>query len=95
MPKNGKLFSRAYLITFNLPSTPLIPKPPGITTPSTSFSSSLQVSGSTQSSEFIHLISVFALCSYPACFIDSTTEIYASESFVYLPAIAILSVFSG
>ena len=77
-----------------MPSIPLSPKPPGTRMPSTSPSVSSTFSGVT-SSESTHLISTSASFATPACFKDSTTEIYASCSETYLPTRATRTFFSG
>ena len=88
------MFSLAYLIAWILPSIPLSPKPPGTRTPETSDKSSATFSAVTVS-ESIHLISTSAELYTPPCFKASTTLIYASWSWMYLPTNATLTFLVG
>ena len=93
-PRNGTLFSRAYLIAVILPSIPRSPNPPGTRIPCTSPSTSATLS-SFSSSESTHLIFTVACWKIPPCFKASTTEIYASCSWIYLPTSAISTSLFG
>ncbi|CAC7111089.1 Uncharacterised protein [Staphylococcus aureus] len=84
IPKNGTLFSLAYLIALILPSLARKPNPPGTKIPSTSARYSAAFSSVT-SLESIHLMSISLAKGYPACFNDSTTDKYASCKLTYLP----------
>ena len=60
-PRNGTLFSLAYLAAASMPSTPLVPKPPGTIMPSTTErtsagSSDVSLSLSTKTVLTLHLL---------------------------------------
>ena len=73
-PRNGILFSLAYLMAVIFPSIPRSPNPPGTRIPCTSPRTSATFS-SFSSSESTHLIFTVACWKIPPCFNASTTEI--------------------
>ena len=88
MPRNGILFSLAYWTAIILPSTPLVPKPPGTMIPSMP-ANAFSTPVSSTSSEFTQRILTLAPLWIPAWWRLSTIERYASWSSTYLPTIAI------
>ena len=76
-PRNGILFSLAYLIACILPSIPRSPNPPGTRIPDTSERISDTLSAVTVS-ESTHFIVTSHELATPPCLSASTTEIYAS-----------------
>ena len=93
IPKNGILFSLAYLIVSIFPSTPLLPNPPGTIIPCNPDSFSFAVSELIDS-ESINFIFIFTLFANPAWCRLSITDKYESSSFIYFPTIAIFTVSS-
>src|SRR3990172_11252232 len=92
IPKNGILFSLAYLIEVILPSTPLLPKPPGIRMPSTPFNMDCGPFFST-SSESMYWRLTLQLFAMAAWMSDSCRLLYESCMFTYLPTIPIVISF--
>ncbi len=73
-PRKGMLFSRAYLIARILPSTPVLPNPPGTMIPSASSRAERLPWSFSNCLESIHWIcGVLWLCQ-AACFMASMTE---------------------
>src|SRR4029450_11203210 len=73
-PKIGIWFSRAYRMAPTLPSTPRIPNPPGMTTPSTSLSTLAAPSRVWQSSDGTQRITTLAWFANPPARSASQTE---------------------
>ena len=73
-PRIGIWFSRAYRIAPTLPSTPRMPKPPGITTPSTSLRIRAAPSGDSQSSDGTQRMTTLARLAKPPARSASQTE---------------------
>ena len=74
IPKNGILFSRAYFMAAILPSVPLLPNPPGIKIPETSFNLFL-ISLSFNLSDSILIRLTFNSLSIPPCVSASSKDL--------------------
>ena len=72
MPSSGTLRSRAHLIAAHLPSTPRLPKPPGIRIPSAFATRPGSFSSSSAST---HSTFTFASQAMPACCSASCTDL--------------------
>ena len=90
MPRNGILFSLAYLIAEILPSVPLFPNPPGINKPEIFFSFFLIWLVFNLSDSILTKLTL-TLLAIPPCVKASSNDLYASFKFTYLPIIAILT----
>ena len=87
IPKKGILFCLAYLIAEIFPSVPLLPNPPGIRIPETFFNFSF-ILFDFKLSDSILIKFTFTLLSIPPWVKASSSDLYASFKFTYLPIIA-------